>query len=875
MKKIFKIMAIASLALLLLVIAVPFLFKDKLADSVRRQINNRVNATVNFSDADLLLLRNFPSLSLEVDDLSIVNKAPFEGDTLLTAKRLFVDLPWKTIFSGGVDAFTVSHFEVEEAGVYLVSDEEGRVNYDIAKEDEAGSDRVEEESSSPVLSLERYELNNVNLVYKDLKENYYVKLDSVYHKGSGDLSSANSVLSTETSALFTFVSEETAYLNRNPVDWKADIEMDLDNMEFTFKDNTAHINRLPLVFEGGIAMPDEGIDMDLRFSTPSTDFTQFLSLIPEKYSGDLEGIDARGEFALAGEVKGMLTDDRIPYFDIDMKASDAYFKYADMPLAMEEITLRSKLANTTANPKDTYMQMDTLHFKLAGDRLDMHMMAEELGGNPRVDMNAVGVLNLENFSRLMPAGTLEKLQGVLKVDMRSRFDMKSVEEEAYDKINNQGSLEVRNMKFTTEYLPKEVLVENAQMKLNSKSMMLTSSSLRTGKSDLKLSGRIDDYLHALSDEGVIKGQLTMNSSHLEVADLMASEDEGIEEGDGGISAEGKSQKDTEPLLPANLDLIIAGTANEVVYDDIELSNARARMHLADQTLEIEELSSAVFGGRVKLNGKLGGATAAPDYQMNLQASEFDIASSFAHMDLLKALMPLARALEGELNGNISLSGLLSSDLTPVLNSLNGSMQGGLSVEEVKKDQIGYVQSLNNTFSLVDLTKLSGKELAGKLDFNDGKVALKPVKMSFNGMDAALSGTHQFDGRMDYTLTLQVPASYLGSDVTKLASSLNIKDLDKRTVPVDILIGGAIKQPTFTTNLDKATANFVAQLTKEQKEQLVEKGKGELSNLVNQALGTKKDSTAKEDGKNDAVKNAANDILNNLFKKKKDTTKTKQ
>lgn len=875
MKKTFKIMAIASLVLLLLVIAVPFLFKDKLADSVRRQINNRINATVNFSDADLLLLRNFPSLSLEVDDLSIVNKAPFEGDTLLTAKRLFVDLPWKTIFSGGVDAFTVSHFEVEEAGVYLVSDEEGRVNYDIAKEDETANEGVEEASSSPVLSLERYEFNNVSLIYKDLKENYYVSLDSVYHKGSGDLSSANSVLSTETSALFTFVSEETPYLDRNPVDWKADIEMDLDKMEFTFKDNTAHINRLPLVFEGGVAMPEEGVDMDLRFSTPSTDFTQFLSLIPEKYSGDLEGIDARGEFALAGEVKGMLTDDRIPYFDIDMKATDAYFKYADMPLAMEEITLRSKLANTTANPKDTYMQMDTLHFKLAGDRLDMHMMAEELGGNPRVDMNAVGVLNLENFSRLMPAGTLEELQGVLKVDMRSRFDMQSIDEEAYDKINNQGSLEVRNMKFTTEYLPKEVLVENAQMKLNSKSMMLTSSSLRTGKSDLLLSGRIDDYLHALSDEGIIRGELTMNSSHLEVADLMALEEEESKEGEGEPSGEGKPETEAEPLLPANLDLVIAGTAGEVVYDDIELSDARARMHLADQTLDIEELSSAVFGGRVKLNGKLGGATAAPDYQMNLQASEFDIASSFAHMDLLKALMPLAKALEGELNGNISLSGLLGSDLTPVLNSLTGSMQGGLSVEEVKKDQLGYVQSLNNTFSLVDLTKLSGKELAGKLDFNDGKVALKPVKLSFNGMDAALSGTHQFDGRMDYTLTLQVPASYLGSDVTKLASSLNIKDLDKRTVPVDILIAGALKQPTFTTNLDKATANFVAQLTKEQKEQLVEKGKGELSNLVNQALGTKKDSTAKDDGKNDAVKKAANDILNNLFKKKKDTTKNKQ
>ena len=878
MKKIIRIVLLFVVVLLIAAVSIPLLFKDKLAESVRKQINKQVNATVDFEDVDLHLLKDFPSLSLEVDGLSVVNKEPFEGDTLVFAEYVFIDLPWKTLFSGGVDPYTISHFSVSRAKINLVTNEEGLVNYDIALAEEEEVAPVTEKGPGAALTLEKYELNDVTLVYEDKSSDLKVVVDSLYHKGAGDLSSAKTVLRTQSRALLTLVSEETVYMDRNPVDWDADLEMDLDKMQFIFKDNTAHINRLPLVFEGGVALPEEGVDIDLKFSTPSTDFKQFLSLIPEKYSGNLDGIDARGQFSFNGEVKGMLTEEQIPLFEIGMAATDAYFKYQNMPLAMEEINFTSVLGNSTANVKDTYMNIDNLHFKLAGDPLDVKMTAEELGGNPRVDMMAKGVLNLLNFSKLMPAGYFEDLEGVLKVDMRSRFDMASVEKGVYDQMRNQGALEVSNMTFTTDYLPNKVFVEKAAMTLDNRNMTLSNAAVRTGSSDLELRGDIEDYLQAMSDDGVIKGRLEMTSETLVVADLVQADTTAVasEEGTGAAPVNTDETPVSDDFLPGNLDLVINGRADKVVYDDIVLNNARTKMHLADQALEIQELSSGVFGGRVNLSGKVNGTTPKPDYNMSLQASEFDIASAFEHMDLLRGLLPLARAFEGELNSVIKLSGSLGEDLAPVLNTLTGSLEGGLKVDEIKKDKLGYVQSLNNTFSLVDLTKLGGKELEGRLDFKDGKVGLKPVKMNVNGMDAVISGTHELEGDMNYKLTVNVPASYLGSEVTKLASSLNIKDLDKRTIPVDILIGGALKQPTFTTNLDKATAGFVAQLTNEQKQQLIEKGKGELGNLINKAMGGKEgaaaDSTAAKSGESDAVKEAANTLLNNLFKKKKDTTK---
>ncbi|MFD2528563.1 hypothetical protein [Polaribacter marinaquae] len=86
-KKILKWAAITILVLLIALISVPFLFKDKIVKMVSNTINNNVNATVTFKETDLSLLRNFPLASLKVNDINVTNKAPFLGDTLFNEKR--------------------------------------------------------------------------------------------------------------------------------------------------------------------------------------------------------------------------------------------------------------------------------------------------------------------------------------------------------------------------------------------------------------------------------------------------------------------------------------------------------------------------------------------------------------------------------------------------------------------------------------------------------------------------------------------------------------------------------------------------------------------------------------------------------------------
>ena len=65
--------------------------------------------------------------------------------------------------------------------------------------------------------------------------------------------------------------------------------MDLDNSKYTFKDNKALINQLPIEFKGYVQLLENGQDIDISFENPGSSFKDFLAVIPEAYSKNIVG----------------------------------------------------------------------------------------------------------------------------------------------------------------------------------------------------------------------------------------------------------------------------------------------------------------------------------------------------------------------------------------------------------------------------------------------------------------------------------------------------------------------------------------------------------------------------------------------------------
>jgi hypothetical protein len=204
-------------------------------------------------------------------------------------------------------------------------------------------------------------------------------------------------------------------------------------------------------------------------------------------------------------------------------------------------------------------------------------------------------------------------------------------------------------------------------------------------------------------------------------------------------------------------------------------------------------------------------------------------------------------------------------------------------------------------------KLNLNGLKTALSFKDGVVTVKPITFSYQDIGVTVNGSHSFDKNLNYKATLQVPAKYLGSEVTNLIAKIDDSSLQNLTIPVGVSIGGLYNSPKVTTDLTSGVKNLTASLIEIEKQKLVNKGKEKASTLlegllagkkgktdsattkssttdaVKETLGgilktntkkadtTRKDSTTSTTTTNDVVKDAAKSVLGGLLKKKKKDT----
>ncbi|MBL0341606.1 MAG: AsmA family protein [Bacteroidetes bacterium] len=131
MKKALKIIVIVFILLFVGLISIPFLFKDKILIKLKAEINNNINAKVDFKGFDISIFKSFPKLTLVLDDLTVVGVAEFEGDSLASIKSTAVTVDIMSVISGG--QIEIRGVSLEIPRIQLLVLENGKANWDIAK----------------------------------------------------------------------------------------------------------------------------------------------------------------------------------------------------------------------------------------------------------------------------------------------------------------------------------------------------------------------------------------------------------------------------------------------------------------------------------------------------------------------------------------------------------------------------------------------------------------------------------------------------------------------------------------------------------------------------------------------------------------------
>src|SRR6516225_6214696 len=95
------LIGLASLfgVIIIAAIVLPIVFKDKIKQKVDAEIAKQVNADVVFdvNNFSLSVFRHFPNITVEVKELGVFNRAPFEGVHLFVVDRFDVEINLKDV----------------------------------------------------------------------------------------------------------------------------------------------------------------------------------------------------------------------------------------------------------------------------------------------------------------------------------------------------------------------------------------------------------------------------------------------------------------------------------------------------------------------------------------------------------------------------------------------------------------------------------------------------------------------------------------------------------------------------------------------------------------------------------------------------------
>ena len=856
LKTILKIIGVLIILFLVALFAIPYFFEDQIKAKIAEAINEKVDAKVTFSDVNLSLIKSFPSANVSIDQLVIINKAPFEGDTLVSLGEVDLKMSINELFKGKEEAINIDGITSKNGLINIIFNNDGIGNYNIAIKNKENEKRGKSETLS--LKVKNYNIENYKFRYFDEKSKIKMVIDSINHEGIGDFAAQKLDLVTKSTAKITLDIDKVNYMKDIALTLDAVLGIDLEKSKYTFKENKALINQLPLEFDGFIQMVEAGQEYDLKFKTPTSSFKNFLGIIPAAYSASLNKVKTTGDFTVIGFAKGFYTDTTVPKFNVQITSNNASFKYPNLPKTVQNIIIDTKIINETGILNDTYVNLDKLSFKIDQDVFNAKANIRNITQNAIVDAALKGTINLANLSKAYPIKLYKPLSGILNADVTTKFDMESVEKSQYQNINNAGTISLSGFNYVDEN-GKTMNISNALVQFNPSQVNLKELKATTGKSDISVSGVLENFYGFIFRNQELKGNFNMNSKQLAVDDFMTT----------GKTTKVGTKKADAMKIPAFLNCTLTANAATVLYDNLTLKDVSGKLIVKDEKVTLENVKTSIFGGTIGVNGAVSTKGKTPVFNMDLKLNQVDIAQSFTQLNMLKKIAPIAGIINGKLNSSIKLNGNLDAkELTPDLTTLTGDLLGQLLSTTVNSSNSTLLTALGANLKFIDVSKINLNDLKAAITFKDGKVNVKPFDIKYKDIKATIGGTHGFDQSMNYNLKFDVPAKYLGSEANALIAKLSAADAAKlESFPINAILVGNFTNPKITTDINSAVTKLTTQLVNQQKDRLVKQGTSALTNYINKNKKPSDTTKAVTPATKEEVKAKATELLNGLFNKK--------
>jgi hypothetical protein len=465
--------------------------------------------------------------------------------------------------------------------------------------------------------------------------------------------------------------------------------------------------------------------------------------------------------------------------------------------------------------------------------------------DPDIDAFAKGKINFANVTKFMPLEKGTQLTGTLASDIMLKGRLSAIEKQQYEQFSASGSLSITGMNYLAPPSA-PIVIRTFEMSFDPRQVALNNFDAKVGRSDFRAKGSLNNFLAYALKGDVLKGNLVINSSLIDLNEFMTG------------SATGVAKTDTASMqvidVPGNVDFTMTAAVDRLLYQNLEIQHAAGVLLIQAKAIRMKDVVMQLMDGSVKMNGAYSTKDIKkPMVDFDMAITDFNIPKTAAAFASIGKMAPIAKYTQGKFSSQLNFSSVLNAKMEPVLESAGG--YGKLTTSAVSVTNFTPVTKIADALKIASLKNLTVPPTNLSFKITGGRIFVDPFDVSVNGMKATVAGSNGLDQTLDYGATMNIPRSVFGSAANSAlnglisqanASGANFSVSDN--IPVEIGVKGMVTDPKISVNISKAGASLMKDMKAKAEAEIAARAKAEADKLKKEAedkLNTEKDKAKAE------------------------------
>ncbi|MEG1665425.1 AsmA-like C-terminal region-containing protein [Chryseobacterium sp.] len=478
----------------------------------------------------------------------------------------------------------------------------------------------------------------------------------------------------------------------------------------------------------------------------------------------LKDIDARGLMDTNIKANGIFSLDKklFPKTNGYLNLKNGWLKTKYYPNPIQNINIVANIINTDGTFKSLGVKLDPFKFDFEGNPVFVNADLQNFE-DVLYKVRAKGTLNVGRIYKVFAKKGLD-VSGLIMVDLSLNGRQSYATTGQYSRLDNRGNLILKNIKATTEYLPKSFYIKEGNFEFENEKMWFRKFFANYGKSDFALNGYLLNTInYFIERKGTLHGKFKLKSRYILIDEFMA-----LKDGDNSKkSIEVDYAKVENPkssgvvIIPKNLDVSLEADAKNVEFKRLNLNNLFGLASVNKGEVFLKNTSFDVVGSRMKIDARYQDESPlTANYDIALNVLDFDVQRAYNEIDMVREMATAAKNVKGIVSLDYKLKGDFDKNMTPIYPSLEGG--GVVNLRDVEVKNLKMLSAVGDNIGAKAFNNPDMKGVNIETHIKNNLIHVDKFTFKVSILRPTISGTTSFNGLLDLRVRVGIlPGGLIG------------------------------------------------------------------------------------------------------------------